>query len=607
MATSDKYVRKSVPLVSPDPSSLRDSLKEFLKGQNELADYDFDGSVIATILDLLMYNTHFNAFYLNMIGNEAFLATAARRDSVVERAKLVGYTPRSARSARAYVALDFDTSSSVGSLTLTRGKALFSTSNLGQTFNFSVNETVTVLPDTNGDFTINSLNIVEGKFLTQTYKYLSSSQQDGFVLPSQNIDATTLRVRVTESDGGNITYTYDLYDDIVEVGSSSRVYFQEEVEGGYLKVIFGDGVIGKRPMIGDTIEISYFVSSGEQVNGAYNFKFAGNVAGATGATVKTISAASGASDPESIESIKFTAPKSYEAQNRAVTEADYAVIVRKNFTNVEDVSVWGGETAEPPKYGFVFISVKPKLGTILGDSEKDDLVAMLTKYNVTSITPQIVDPDYIYLILESQVNFDATQTDLGKGGIESLVQGVIFDYVDNSLDRFDKALRNSVLTRVIDSSEASIINSNVLVTLQKRMFPALGQPTTVELKFSNVLKSGTVTSTPFTYNGLENCFFKAKVSDPSKIDIVRSSNNVDITIQSSVGTVDYETGTITISSVAIQAIPDVSQYKTIDGIPFVGINVEPDDEDVFPQFNQILTTEQRNISVSAIAETNYKS
>lgn len=584
METNDKIIRRSVPLASADFDSIKDSLKEFLKERPELSDYDFDGAVSNLLLDELSLNTHINAFYLNMVGNEAFLKTAVRRDSVVARAEALNYFPRTIRSAIAQAFIELFPVGTPSYIDVEKYTA-FTASTTGLSFNFYNSDAFRVSRDATGRYTFDGMNLVEGKFLTHRFTVDANIIERGIIIPNVNVDSSHIKVSIAENAISTNYIDYELSDNIVNLNDSSEIYFIRETEG-FLNIYFGDGIIGKRPIIGSVIRVIYPISSGPAANGAVNFALASAIPGVTSASVTTTSPAFGGDAAETIDSIKINAPRFAETQNRSVTAFDYESILRKYYQNIDGVAVWGGEDNNPPRYGRVILAIKPSSGYYMTRTEKSKVEAILKKYNVIAVKPIIVDPEYIFVRVSTTVDYSSFSSDKTSGQIENIVANRVLTYSDTFLSRFDKSLRKSVLSRLIDYSDPSIISNVSFLTMEKRVFPVINKKAQINVDFSNELKENSVTSSNFTFNGAAGCYFK---SVENKIGIYRNSGTNILTVDADVGVIDYDTGIISIDSIEIDDIPQVdSQKDEISGQYYITFSATPRQDDIDAGQRQIV-------------------
>lgn len=584
MTTNDKIIRRSVPLASADFDSIKESLKAFLTERPELSDYDFDGAVANLLLDELSLNTHINAFYLNMVGNEAFLKTAIRRDSVVARAEGLNYFPRTVRSAVAEAFIELFPVGNPAFIDIDKFTA-FTASATGLSYTFYNTDAVRVIPDSTGRYVFDGLQLVEGKFLTHRFVVDSNIIEKGIIIPNVNVDSTRIEVAVAENSISTNYVEHELSDNIVTLDSESKVYFIRELDG-FLNIYFGDGIVGKKPIIGSVIRVIYPISSGNAANGAVSFALASAIPGVTSASITTTSPAFGGDVAETIESIKINAPRFFETQNRAVTAFDYESILRKYYQNIDGVAVWGGEDNIPPRYGRVILAIKPSSGYYMTRTEKSNVEAILKKYNVVAVKPVVVDPEYIFVKINCQVDYNSSLSDKTAGQIENLVASRVLTFSGTFLSKFDKTLRKSVISRTIDYSDPSIVSNTFTMVMEKRVFPTINEKSQINITYDNPIKENGIVSSTFTFNGASGCYFKS-VGDV--VGIFRNSGTSVLTVDDNVGNIDYETGTITTEAIEIDAIPEVaSQKDEISGQYFITFTATPRDDDIEAGQRQIV-------------------
>jgi len=423
-----------------DFDGIKANLKNFLSQQDEFRDYDFEGSGMAVLLDMLAYNTHYLGFNANMLANEMFLDSADLRASVVSKAKQVGYTPTSATASEASIDVTV-TNASGATLTMARGTK-FSTTVDGTSYNFVNNADLSITP-VDSVYKFSNVKIYEGTYLNFKYTVNTSDTDQRFIVPNDNVDTTTLTIKVQESSSDSTTNTYTLATGITGLDSTSKVFFLQEVENGRYQVTFGDGVLGKSVADGNIIIMDYINTNRTEANGASTFTLNGSIGGFSTATVTTVSNASGGADPETITSIKYNAPRDYSAQDRAVTADDYKVLVKSLYANAQSVQVYGGEDAAVPDYGKVYISIKAKSGANLTETTKASIVTSLKQYAVASIRPVIIDPEITYLTLDTNFKYDSGATTKDVSTLETNVLSVISNYNINNLQNFIGVFRHS--------------------------------------------------------------------------------------------------------------------------------------------------------------------
>ena len=474
-----------------DFDDVKDNLKIFLKGQTEFKDYDFEGSGMSALLDVLAYNTHYLGFNANMIANEMFLDSASLRSSIVSHAKTLGYIPSSARAASATVDVTLNTTTKA-TATMDAG-TVFTTSNDGIDYQFVSAEDVTATNIGSG-ITFNDVKIYEGTYLTTRYTVDTSDADQRFLLTDNRADRTTLSVKVQTSASDTTTSTYTEATDITQVTTSSKVYFLQEVENGKFEVYFGDGVIGTALSDDNIIILTYVVSNRGDANGAAIFTNSGAIASITDVAVATVSIASAGANPESLKSIKYNAPLDYASQGRCVTAEDYKVFAKKLFPNTQSVSVFGGESGSfdpslgvvsTAEYGKVFISIKSTTGLELTSAEKTQLIKDYAPYTVASTTPVIVDPLVTYLILNVTFKFNTSATTSTGPELESLVSTTLQNYNTSDLEQFEGLFRHSKVLGLIDNTDTAITSNTTNITLAQKFTPTTTAATSYTINFNN--------------------------------------------------------------------------------------------------------------------------
>jgi hypothetical protein len=481
-------------VTDPDFNTIKTNLKNFLRSQDTFSDYDFDGSALSTLIDLLAYNTHYMSFYVNMLANESFLDTASVRDSVISHAKMLGYTPHSTTSSTARINLSFTaannaTVANTTALTLPKFTKFSSTAIDGVNYIFTNLNEVTVTKANNA-LTFPNLDITEGTPVNYvfTHNEIANPTQE-FVLPDLNIDTSTLEVIVQTSSVDTTQVTYTAAGDSTSVAEDSKVYYLDQTNSQKYKIYFGDDILGKKLSDGNIVIVSYLLSKGSSSNKATGFTLLDAVGTMTTPTIEIVQTAAGGSEAETLQSIKFTAPKNFVSNNRAVTKNDYIALIKKNYPSLEAVNVWGGEENVPPVYGKVFVSAKPALGYTITLTEKENIIKnVINPISILTVTPEFINPDYNYLNLDVKVTYDPTATTKTPGQIESTVRSAINNFANNNLDTFNAYFKPSRLSRDIDNSDTSILSSQVDIKIEKRLEPVLGSSKSYSIDFHTALK-----------------------------------------------------------------------------------------------------------------------
>lgn len=486
MATANSGLQ----ITNLDFGGIKASLKAFLSQQDTLKDYNFDGSALSVLVDLLAYNTQYNAYYLNMVANEMFLDSAIQRGSVVSHAKLLNYIPQSAVAPKATVKITVN-GVTTATLTLPKFTSFISEAinDVNYTFLTTDSSTVNVTANT---ATFNDIVISQGIASSYSYTYNSATNpKQLFEIPDSTVDTSTLIVSVQESSSNTASVTYNLSTNYIDLTPTSTVYFLEEGMNGKYKIYFGDGLLGQSLVNGNIVNLTYITTSGTSAFGANSFTAMSSIGGFSNTVVTSISSATQGSDKETIESIKYTAPKAYAAQGRAVTKDDYIYLIQNNSTNlpIDSVSVWGGEENVPPVYGQIFCAVKPSGGYTLTPSQKEKLISEVIKpISVLTVTPTIVDPDYTYVKINTKVLYDAKKTTLTGNQIQSAVVSAINNFSATTLNTFNSVFKLPELISSIQTADPSIITNESTVKLQKKFYPKLNARTTYILDFGVQLK-----------------------------------------------------------------------------------------------------------------------
>ena len=485
-----------VSLVGLDFDTIKNNLKTYLQSQDVFKDYNFEGSGLSTLLDVLAYNTQYNSYYLNMVANEMFLDTALQRSSIISHAKLLNYTPKSAKAARATVDITLSPVNS-SSATLPAMTNFMSGSIDGVNYNFFTTTTTEAIVSAN-TAVFTDIELKQG--IPVTFQKVVDSTTNPtytFELPDANIDVDFLTVNVQQSSSNNYFEVYTLTEDYLGLTGQSKVFFLQESLNGNYEISFGDGILGKKLDDGNWVNVSYVTTEGNKAYGANSFVLMDSVVPSASASVLPKTSASGGLDKESIDSIRQQAPKTYSAQNRAVSSDDYISLIQQNKIGLtfDAVNVWGGESNDPPVYGQVFISLKPTGGYVLTDTQKQNLITDVIKpMSVLTVTPTIVDPDYVYLQLSINVLYDPTKTNLTPSEISSRVKTAVTNFANANLNTFNSIFLETDLTETIKNINASIITSEISVNVQKKFYPSLTAPTTYTLIYGTQLEKGILLS-----------------------------------------------------------------------------------------------------------------
>lgn len=591
----------SINLVDLDFHELKNSFKNYLRSQPQFKDYDFDGSNINVLLDLLSYNTHKNIFFLNMAISEGFLDSAQLRNSILSKAKELNYLPRSVRSASAKVRVTFDATGESQPYIIQKG-SMFSTLIKNQSYTFSMPETITV-SSANNTFQFET-EIFEGVYQKDAYIYLDNIENQRFKISAKNVDTRSLTVTVYE-DNSEVGDIYKHATTLLDLNYNSKVYFLQTSETGHYEVLFGDGVLGRKPKINSTIVLDYRVSSGEAGNGARSFSVDFDPTGEnellTTPELEVLEPGRNGAEEETTESIRYYAPRHFQVQERAVTTDDYEISLKTEFPEINAVTVFGGEEMDPPRYGKVFVSVDIANVDGLPESKKTEYYRFLKRRSPLSIDPIFIEPEFTYLRVDSLVRYNINITTISAQRIKTLVTDAIMSYNELYLNDFNVSLRYSPFTCEIDQADTSIVSNITDVILYKKLQPRLGMQQSFELDFGMALKQNlpssdtkhligfehTITSTPFRFNG-ENCVLED--TGDGVVRIYKNSGAFNVKVKD-IGTIDYETGVVRLNNLVIDSY---------DGASFK-IYVRPEDKDINITKNTIMMIEPDEIHIDVEA------
>ena len=544
-----------------DFEDIKAALKDYMRAQTEFTDYDFEGSALSNLIDVLAYNTYYTAFNTNMVVNELFIDSATLRDNVVALAKQLGYTPKSITAPTAYISftVTYDNPTTDTELFLKKGSGFTATYD-GTVYQYVVTEDAKAQVS-NDQAVFTNVPIREGTLLTSTFT-VNSQDSQRFILDNKDIDTNTIKVKVYPG-GGSFNEPYLLATNILGVDGNSKVFFLDEIEDERYELLFGDGVLGKKLDSGTLISVDYLTTSGPASNGVRTFVFSGvleNINGVTpnkSITVQSTVAASGGEEIESLTKIKYNAPKTFGAQDRAVTADDYEAIVRNIYPATSDIIIFGGEDQVPPEYGKVFISLKPKDQSYLTSLTKQEIVKELKKYVVASVEPKLVDPSILYVEIDSKIYYDGTVTDQTPANIRDKAIGAFQQYISTSdTEKFNGKFRYSKAVAVIDNADVSIGSNLTSVTMRKDFYPQLNSTFYYEICYQNQFDKDCddpiLSSTGFRITEFPN--FDVYIEDRGgKIVLYRldTVTGEKVVLDSEVGEIDYVNGEIKIPALTI--------------------------------------------------------
>ena len=618
-------------LTSLDFENIKAELKDYLKNNTDFTDYDFEGSALANIVDLLAYNTHYQSFVSNMIANESFLDSSILRDNVVLHAKSLGYLPRSAKSSSSlfnfnvFSTFSGLTGSAPGSITIKAG-SVFNAIKDKVTYSLSTpSDIVTPLvyinpqaPGQGATGSYNNVRLYEGTYLSTSWIVDQNNLDQRFIIPNTGLDLDTLIIKVQPDAGSTTSDLYTRGVNITQVTSTSKVYFVQEIEDEKYELVFGDGVVGSRLPNNSKITATYIISSGADANGIQgvsNFVFAGNITnnlsvtpGSQTVTISNSPVTEGGAKPETIDSIKFQAPRFYSAQNRAVTADDYETIVRLVYPNVDDIFAYGGEEASPPEYGKVKIVIKPKSGRTLSVSTKEFIKGKLRSYKVASLTTDIVDPHVLYPTINSIIYFNSETTTKSASEIKTLVESSIDLYEESTaLSRFGGKLKYSKLIAVIDDADPSISRNSTTILMRRDIQAILNTKASYELCYVNSFAVDTdapvLTSSGFKLEGYTQTFYLEDDYDGTYLDTARTTKNVKAYYLNNsiktylgdpIGSINYSKGEILLGMSTSIIITETVETGSV-----IKVTVRPEQNDIFAKREVYLALTKGNIQVLA--------
>ena len=590
---------------------IKSNLKSYLSAQSQFQDYDFEGSGMSVLIDMLAYNTHYTGYYANMLGNEMFMDSSSLRESVVSHAKHLNVMPTSVRTPTAKLDFTFTPAGTPTSLTIAKDTKFTSSIN-GVSYKFVTNTTTSVPRSATGTYTATGVEIKEGKILNKSYTVNASDTAQRFIIPNANVDTTTLSVTVQNSSSDSTVYTYSngCNIDVTTIKGTDKVFFLQEVESQKYEITFGDGAVGKQLSDGNIIFIEYIVTSGTLANKASTFTASGSVAGLTSANyiLTTTTDANGGADIQTTTSLKFLAPKLYQAQKRATTKDDYKAILLEQRPDIESITVYGGEDADPVQYGKVFIAVKPVGSASFSTAAKTAIKTdILKSSNVVTVIPELIDPIMYYLLIETTVNYDPVTNLTNENTLKTNINTSIQNYFQTNLEKFDQKFRYSKLVQDIDNTNNSVRNNKTTVKYQQRIIPGeLGLTSTYTMNFNNVITEGSIVSTSFTAS---DGITYSLVDVGGIIKVAKTTSGVVdspavyFTLPDGTqnqGTIDYTTGKVVLNNFNPYTITDATTNIKFTVTPSVNNN------DITPLREQILTydvTDTESIVINMVAET----
>ena len=561
-----------------DFASLRSQIKDYLRVNSDFADFDFEGSNFSTLIDLLAYNSYITAYNTNMAVNECFLDSATLRENVVSLARNIGYVPRSSRSAQAVVNFSVDLGTNDTKIvTLKAGQVALGVQQ-GSSYIFSIPDDFVATSGTNNIATFDNLKIYEGIYLEKTFQIDYSQPNQRFILPNANIDTTSIRVTVSSTTNE----IYSLYNNILQVDSTSKLFLIQEIEDEQYEILFGDGIIGKKPPAGAIVTVTYIVTNGRLGNNARNFSFVGILRDDTDTTITsgisvltTQQKSENGDGIEDVSSIKYLAPRIYSSQYRAVTANDYTGIIPFVYPNVESVTAYGGEELDPPEYGKVFISIKPKDGSFLSQITKDDISRQLKQYSIAGIKPEIIDLKYLYVEVDTTVYYNTNATSEVSSLLTSVTKTLTTYSNSSDINSFGGRFKYSKVIGLIDDSARGITSNITRVKMRRDILPELNTFATYELCYGNAFYDQPngygIRSTGFTVSGIDGTLYLGDIptagTTVGKLVFFKLVNNLPLIVKNDAGTVDYVHGEINLDVVNITGASLATGVIEVEAIP----------------------------------------
>ena len=587
-----------------DFDGIRNQIKDYLRTNTDFSDFDFEGSNFSILIDILAYNTYITAYNTNMAVNEVFLDSATLRENVVSLARNIGYVPRSSSSAEAVINFTVDLGTNdTRTVTLKAGTVVLGNVQ-GGNYIFSIPEDFVVAVNDQHVAVFDNITVYEGIYLTKLFNVDYSLPNQRYILPNSNVDVESIRVRVTSST----SEVYQRYTNILNVNSTSKLFLVQEIEDEKYEILFGDNILGQKPPANSTVNVSYIVTNGSDGNGAANFSFAGILKDDQGATitsgvslVTTVQPAESGDDVESIDSIKYLAPRVYAAQYRAVTANDYKSIIPLIYSNVETVTAYGGEELDPPEYGKVFISIKPKNGSFLSQITKDSILRQLKQYSIAGIKPELVDLQYLYVEIDSSVYYNAN-TVADPVGLRTKVLNTLTAYSQSAdINSFGGRFKYSKVVGLIDDCDKGVTSNISKIKIRRDLLPEFNQFATYELCFGNKFhqkRTGySVKSSGFSVDGLDGTIYIGDVPTSAtrgRVVFFRLENNLPIVVKNDAGIIKYDEGEVLLDVVNIVGTSLASGVIQIEAVP--------DSNDIIALKDLYLQVDVGNSRVSVIQD-----
>jgi hypothetical protein len=597
----------SLSVSSLDFDTLKQNFKTYLQNQSVLKDYNFEGSNINVLLDVMTYNSHLNSFYLNMVASEMFLDSSQKYDSVASHSKELNYLPISNRSSVAFLDLEFETTGIDGPFTIPKGTR-FSGSNSNNSFEFVTNE-VNIITSANDTYSISNVEVLEGSFFQDSFIYDSTDETQVLRLSNENIDVNTLTVSVIENNGAN-TFNYTRAENLLGINKNSQVFFLQPSDNNRYEIVFGNDIFGRRPRNFSIVTADYIVNNGKDSNGISDLSLVDDLGPINSGEVTTVTStvvtnsADGAFQ-ETIDDVKFRAPRFFATQQRAVASNDYSALVLARFGGaLSDVNVYGGQEVEPKQYGKVLLSLKPASGTIAPDFLKNDVLNYLLDYIALPNRVVFVDPDFFYIHVISTVQLNTVTSLKSVSDIDALVTQDILDFGTDTLSKFDNDFRYSKFVTSIDAVDENITSNDTQVRLLSRQTPKVNEKVSFIIKYNNELEARRTLCTGYTHNSVvltttqftflddddnETEFAQIRDDGNGNLEVYKEISGQLVTIKSNIGSINYTTGEVEVDNIKIKGY---DQY--------ISFLVNTKNKDVISSQNMILLIDNSNVNVNVI-------
>ena len=600
-----------------DFDQIKTSIKDYLRSNSNFTDYDFEGSNLSTIIDVLAYNTYITSYNANMVSNEVFIDSATLRENVVSLARNIGYVPRSKKCSQANISFFVDTSDYASvpqTITLNKGIVASSSDFNNESYTFAILDDITV-PVSNDEAVFNDIPIQEGVYITSTFTVNSFDPDQRFILENAGIDISTMRVIVKPSEASTVTRKYSQSESLFDINSDSPVYFIQEIEGERYELIFGDGIFGKKLEAPSFIEVSYLVTNGSLANGISNLNFSGKLTSSRDNTavnsgiseITTLRDASNGESIENIESIKKYSTRIYSSQKRAVTTDDYEAIIPSLYPQTDAVSAFGGETLNPPQYGKVFVSIKPSNGLYLSNMIKDNIKRDIKKYTVAGIEVEITDLKFLSVELGIKIYYNSNLATSGNNLITQVLSNVLKYANSAEMNKFGARFKYSKLLAVIDNTSDAITSNITTVTMKRDLRVSLNSFAEYEICFGNCISVKScdgynIKSSGFNVDGIAGTVYLTDHPDPHStstgtISLIQLTSSTQAkTIKKSIGIVDYKRGEIKLSPI------NITNTLVNKGFPVIEISASPCSNDILGLHDLYLQLDTDNIDISAISD-----